>query len=98
MATKQPQPDAMHDDFKKIPGFTFRDNRLLVGAINAFMAFDRYRNGKPSNPQVSRSEQQVKSADGSSFKVILMSPVGQQGPLPALRLGRISCVFYTPDK
>jgi acetyl esterase len=82
MATTQ--PDAMHDDFKKIPGFTLRFNFLFVGLINAFMAFDRYRNGGPSNPHVARHEEQITNADGSTFKVIVMSPVERQGPIPAL--------------
>jgi len=82
MATTQ--PDAMHEDFKKIPGFTFRFNFLFVGLINAFMAVDRYRNGRPSNRHVARHEEQVTHADGSTFKVIVMSPVERQGPIPAL--------------
>ena len=74
----------MHEDYKKLPSFDFRFNKLLVGAVNGLMALDRYRTGRSADPRISRRKEQIQNPDGSAFNVIIMSSDNQQDNSPAL--------------
>jgi len=74
----------MHDDFKKIPLFTFRFNRPLVGLINAYLAWDRFRKKSSRDPLVERRDARIHHLGGSSFEVTIMRPPGGRKPSPAL--------------
>ncbi len=82
MAKKSDYP--LHEDYKKLPAFTLRFNPVLIGLLNAFLAFDRFRQRRSANPRIDRQEERIQQPDGSSFKVIVMRPKGLQESMPAL--------------
>ena len=75
---------AMHEDYKKIPSFNFPFNRLAVGLVNGFLAWDRYRSKSSADARVERREQEIATRDGDSFKLIIMRPKGLTDSCPAV--------------
>jgi acetyl esterase len=75
---------ALHKDYRRIPSMDLRFNRVLLGLINCFLACDRFFAKRRADARVSRREEIVSNADGSSFKVIVMHPETAQPTAPAL--------------
>jgi acetyl esterase/lipase len=72
----------IHPDFAKFPVITFKFNAFIMGLINIFMTLQRWLTKRSFALDIEKHA--VVSADGSHFKVIVMTPHGLPKPAPAL--------------
>jgi acetyl esterase/lipase len=73
---------AIHPDFARVPVFNFHFNALLMTVLNALGRTLTLLTKRSYNLAIAR--QKIRSADGSLFPVIVMTPHSLQRPAPAL--------------
>lgn len=77
------QPYAIHPDYKNIRSFNMSFRPWIILCLNTLMKLMRLYARKP-HPDTTRETVQLRSADGSVFDVIVMTPKTLQKPAPAV--------------
>lgn len=73
---------AIHPDFAKVPVFNFRFHPLLMSSLNTLTRALTFVTKRSYSLSVAKRE--IRSADGSRFPVLVMTPHDLQRPAPAL--------------
>lgn len=75
---------AMHEDYRKVPSFNIRFNRLTMGFVNTLMKLDVLLRCRKPSPGIRRDVRKVTSAEGNTFTVTVMTPLVIKSPAPAV--------------
>lgn len=78
---------ALHDDYRKKPGFNFVFSRPLMACMNAALKLENFFRCRKPAPGLRRETQHLTTAGGNTLDIILMTPEALGTPSPAL-------VFY----